>query len=89
MLRGYEMADALRDEAAFDMFFTLLRRTIAAATVAALRGTADAAQQRLASLRSPADWGETWERMGQIHAETERSNLDKRQAVVTALALLG
>jgi DNA polymerase-3 subunit delta' len=89
LLRGYEMADALRDEAAFDMFFTLLRQTIAAATTATLRGTADAAQQRLASLRTPADWGETWARMGQIHAETERSNLDKRQAVVTALALLG
>ena len=89
LLRGYEMADALRDEAAFDMFFTLLRQTIAAAVTAALRGSPDAQQQRLASLLPPAAWGDIWERIGQIHADTERSNLDKRQAVVTALALLG
>jgi DNA polymerase-3 subunit delta' len=89
LLRGYEMADALRDEAAFDMFFTLLRQTIAGAVTAALRGSPDARQLHLASQRPPDSWGDIWARIGQIHAETERANLDKRQAVVTALALLG
>ncbi len=89
LLRGYDMADALREEAAFDLFFTLLRQRIAAAITASLRGTADHAQQRLASLRTPAAWGDIWARIGEIHAETERANLDRRQAVVTALSLLG
>ncbi len=89
LLRGYDMADGLRDEVAFDMFFTLLRQTIAAAATASVRGVADAAQQRLASLRPAVAWSEIWQRIGQIHEETQRHNLDKRQAVVTALALLG
>ena len=53
------------------------------------RHCSDARQRHLASLLSPAAWGDIWERIGQIHAETERANLDNRQAVVTALALLG
>ncbi len=89
LLRGYEMADALREEAAFDLFFALLRQSIAAAAAASLRGTADAVQQRLASFRPAAAWADIWSRIGQIHADTERANLDRRQAIVTALSLLG
>ena len=88
LLRGYEMADALRDETAFDMFFALLRQSIAAAITASLRGTADPAQQRLASLRDAQDWTASWSRIGEIQSETDWNNLDKRQAVVTALGLL-
>jgi DNA polymerase-3 subunit delta' len=80
LLRGYEMADALRDEVAFDMFFALLRQAIAAAVTAPLRaGHAPAHSQA---------WTDIWSRIGEIQAETDRHNLDRRQAVVTALGLL-
>jgi len=80
LLRGYEMADALRDEVAFDMFFALLRQAIAAAVTASLRaGHAPAHSQA---------WTDIWSRIGEIQAETDRHNLDRRQAVVTALGLL-
>ncbi len=88
LLRAYDMADALRDEVAFDMFFTLLRQAISAAVTAQLRGAADAAQARLAGLRDVQGWGAVWSRIGEIYEETGRHNLDKRQAVVTALGLL-
>ncbi len=89
LLRAYEMADALRDEAAFDMFFALLRQAIAGALTAQLRGVADAAQARLAGLRDMAGWGGVWARLGEIQGETDGYNLDRRQAVVTALGVLG
>jgi DNA polymerase-3 subunit delta' len=88
LLRGYEMADALREEVAFDMFFTLLRQAIAAAVTAQLRGGATAAQARLAAIRDAEAWGAVWSRIGEIQRETAQHNLEKRQAVVTALGLL-
>jgi hypothetical protein len=33
-------------------------------------------------------WTDIWSRIGEIQAETDRHNLDRRQAVVTALGLL-
>jgi DNA polymerase-3 subunit delta' len=88
LLRGYEMADALRDEMAFSMFFVLLRQSIASAITAQLRGTANGGQQRLAGLKDIRVWGAIWSRIGDIQNETDWHNLDKRQAVVTALGLL-
>ena len=88
LLRGYEMADALREETSFELFFSLLRAGIAAAVGAHLRGAADAAQARLLSLRGPAAWGEIWARLGDLQRETDQFNLDRRQAVVTGLGLL-
>jgi DNA polymerase-3 subunit delta' len=80
LLRGYEMADALRDEVAFDMFFALLRQAIAAAVTAPLRaGHVPPHTESYTAI---------WSRLGEIQAETDRHNLDKRQAVVTALGLL-
>jgi DNA polymerase-3 subunit delta' len=80
LLRGYEMADSLRDEVAFDMFFALLRQAIASAVTTPLRAGHAPAHTR--------SWTEIWSRIGEIQAETDRHNLDRRQAVVTALGLL-
>jgi DNA polymerase-3 subunit delta' len=80
LLRGYDMADALRDEVAFDMFFALLRQAIAAAVTAPLRAGQVPAQT--------GHYTAIWSRLGEIQAETDRHNLDRRQAVVTALGLL-
>ncbi len=88
LLRGYEMADALRDQAAFETFMGLLQRGIAAAVSASVRGTADAAQRRLADARPLVRWAETAEAIGRLAEETERSNMDRRQAVVAGLALV-
>jgi DNA polymerase-3 subunit delta' len=86
--RAYEIADQLREEAAFDLFFGVLRAGISAAVAAGLRGMADPVQARLAALRSPAAWGEIWSALTRLHDETGRFNLDRRQAVVAGLALL-
>ncbi len=83
LLRGYEMADALRDEVAFDLFFVLLRQAIAAAIAAAVRKTV-----QHPAITNLDQWGAIWARIGEIHRETDRHNLDKRQAVVLALGLL-
>jgi DNA polymerase-3 subunit delta' len=88
LLRGYEMADQLRDEAAFDLFFSILLAAIAGAVAAQLRGVADPLQARIATLRAPSAWGETWSALTRLHDETGRFNLDRRQAVVAGLALL-
>jgi DNA polymerase-3 subunit delta' len=88
MLRGYEIADGLKEEAAFDLFFSLLRGAIATAVTAHLRGAADALQARLLSLRGPAEWGALWARLGDLQRETAQHNLERRQAVVAGLSLL-
>jgi DNA polymerase-3 subunit delta' len=88
LLRGYEMADKLKEEAAFELFFGLLRGAIAAAVTAHLRGAADAVQTRLVGLRGVQGWGAVWSRLGEIQLETERHNLERRQAVVAGLGLL-
>jgi DNA polymerase-3 subunit delta' len=88
LLRGYEMADQLKEEAAFELFFTLLRGGIAGAVTANLRGGADEVQARLVGLRGVEGWGGVWTRLGEIQRETAWHNLERRQAVVTGLGLL-
>ncbi len=66
----------------------LLHQGIAAAVTAHLRGTADAAQSRLIASASPVRWAETAEAIARLADETERSNMDRRQATVAGLALL-
>ena len=88
LLRAYEMADSLREQAAFETFMGLLQRGIASAVSASLRGTADTVQSRLVQSRSPLRWAETAEAIGRLADETERSNMDRRQATVAGLALL-
>ncbi len=88
LLRAYEFADRLREQAAFETFAGLLRRAIARAIVATVRGTADPAQSRLVATRPIQAWGDITERLARLTDETEALNLDRRQAVVAGLALL-
>lgn len=88
--KAYVVADALaRGETAFSNFFDLLRAGIAAAVRDAARGTADEEQSRLIALRPLDAWGDVWHALTRLQDETERFNLDKRQAVVAGLGMLG
>jgi DNA polymerase-3 subunit delta' len=88
-LRGYEIADALgRGESGFSTFMELLRASLAAALRETVRGRADAEQERVAQLRPLDAWGDVWHALGALQDETERFNLDKRQAIVMGLDLL-
>ncbi len=89
LTRAYAAADRIgRSDTAYDLFMDLLRGAISGAVRAALRGEADAVQARLAALRPAAAWGELWEALTRLQADTDRLNLDKRQAVVEGVALL-
>jgi DNA polymerase-3 subunit delta' len=88
LLRAYAFSDALREQAAFETFMGLLQRGVAAAVAAHVRGTADAAQARLVAARSVVGLAETAQALGRLVDETERVNMDRRQAVVAGLALL-
>ena len=77
LLRGYEMADALRDQVAFEMFMGLLARGLAGAAGAAAR-------QGLPAMRA----AETALGVQLLLDETERANMDRRQAVIAGLALV-
>ena len=73
-----------RDAGALGIFFFLLRRALGAATRAAARGQA----LPFLTARSLADWAGLWDRLGRLADETERLNLDRKQAVLTGLAWL-
>lgn len=87
--RALEVCDALgRSETGFSTFMDLLRAGIAAAVRDAARGRADPDQQRLASQRPLDAWGELWHGLTALQDETERANLDKRQALIEGLGML-
>lgn len=88
-LNYHVFADRLgRDENAFGTFMEVLRSRIAVALRAASHDAANPEQTRIAQLRPLAAWGDVWQGLVQIEAETERFNLDKRQAMIAGLALL-
>ena len=87
LLRVYQISDSLRDQAPFETFMDLLHRGIAGAVGAYVRGTADPVQTRLVESKSPAAWAETAQKLAQIAFETEKANMDRRQALVAGLAL--
>lgn len=88
--RGYEIADALgRSETGFSTFMDLLRAGISAAVRDTVRGHADPEQARLAALRPLDAWGEVWQGLTRLQNETERFALDKRQALVASVGILG
>jgi len=74
-----------RGGGAFSTFFGLLRQAIASGVHAA--GMGQAAPGWVA-LRPLAEWSALWDRLGRLAEETERLNLDRKQAVLTALAEL-
>ncbi len=87
--RAHGLVDRLgRGESGFATFMELLLAGIAAAVRAAARGRADPGQQRLLGTRPLDAWGEVWQALSSLADETERFNLDRRQAVVSGLALL-
>jgi DNA polymerase-3 subunit delta' len=87
--RAYTAADTLvKGDTAFSTFMDLLRAALAAAVRNSVRGRADPAQARLAALRSPGSWVELWENLSRLQAETEWFSLDRRQAIVSGLAML-
>ncbi len=89
VLQAHGIADKLgREETAFSTFMTLLRAAIAAAVRDAAAGRADPDQTRLLGNRPLDAWVEAWETLGQLQDATEGAYLDKRQAIVTGLALL-
>ncbi len=89
VLRAYEVADKLsRNDAGFATFMDLLRDAVSAVVRNRVRGQADAGQQRLADLKPLAEWGDLWHALTRLQDDTERFNLDKRQAIVSTLDLL-
>ena len=88
--RAYAVADNVtRGDTAFSNFMDLLRAGIAAAVRDVVRGRGDEEQSRLVALRPLDAWGDVWHALTRLQDETERFNLDKRQAIVSGLALLG
>lgn len=88
--KAYAVADTLaRGDTAFSNFMDLLRADIAAAVRDVVRGQGDEAQSRLVALRPLDAWGDVWHALTRLQDETERFNLDKRQAVVAGLGMLG
>jgi DNA polymerase III subunit delta' len=89
LLRAYELADGLgRSEGGFATFMELLRRGLARAVREAVRGSADPVQSRVAGLRPLDAWGDLWDALTRLQDETERLNLDKRQAIISGIAML-
>ena len=87
--RSYEVADRLgRSDGAFTTFMDLLRRDLAAAVRGAARGEGPGGGAGWLAARPLADWAEVWHALTGLQAETERFHLDRRQAVVSGLALL-
>jgi DNA polymerase-3 subunit delta' len=88
--RGYEIADLLgRSETGYSVFMNMLRATIAAVVRDSVRGRVDPDQFRIAGLRTPDAWGELWQGLTKLQSETERFSLDKRQAIVAGIGMLG
>jgi DNA polymerase III subunit delta' len=88
--RAYAVADTLgRGDTGFTTFMDLLRASIAAAVRDVVRGRGDEEQARLVALRPLAAWGDVWHALTRLQDETERFSLDKRQAIVAGLGMLG
>ena len=84
----HDIADRVttrRDAAALSTFMALLRRALAAGLRAAARGGTPAPWT---AGRSLAEWSTLWEKLGRLADETERLNLDRKQAVLSGLGML-
>jgi DNA polymerase-3 subunit delta' len=85
-LRAFEIAEKLggRAQDDFTPFMTLLRDGLADIVRRAARGH----PERLLTLRPLAEWAELWQSLTRIQDETERLNLDRRQALLSSIAML-
>ena len=86
--RAHEVADRLLRQDGFTPFMALLQEGISRAVRDAVRGRSDPTQLAQVAQRPLAAWGELWHALGRIQQDTERSHLDKRHAIVSALTLL-
>jgi DNA polymerase III subunit delta' len=91
--RAHSIADQVagrRDAAAaLAVFMGLMRRALAGALRQAGRGGGTgAATPAWVASRSLADWATLWDKLGRLADETERLNLDRKQAVLTGLSWL-
>ncbi len=84
-LRGYEMADSLRDQGAFETFMGLLARGLARAAGFMVRGQANPGPPQT---RSAFHLAEASAGIQHLLRETEHANMDRRQAVIAGLALV-
>jgi len=83
---GQSIADALGPEG-FSTFMDLLRARLADAVRGAARGH-NSLGSRLATVRPLEAWVDVWQALTQLQSDTERFNMDKRQAVLNGLGLL-
>jgi len=74
-----------RDPAALSLFVFLLRRGLSGALRQAARAGAAAPW---VSARPLAEWSTLWDGLGRLADDTERLNLDRKQALLTGLAML-
>ncbi len=51
-------------------------------------GAGDPVQRRLTELRPLDAWGDVWHALTRLQDETERLHLDRRQAVISGIAML-
>ena len=82
--RALEIAEKLggRAEDSFTPFMTLLRSALADGISAAARGGPAMGQRPLGA------WVDLWQSLGTIQDETERLNLDRRQALLSSITKL-
>jgi DNA polymerase III subunit delta' len=85
----HALADTLgRNEDGFSTFMELLRAAVASAVRDVARGRPDPDQARMIGMRPLDAWVDVWHALTRLQDETENAYLDKRQALVTGLALL-
>ena len=95
-LRAFEIAEKLggRAQDDFTPFMTLLRDGLAdivrrAARVHPEEGHPEGGHpERLLGVRPLVEWAELWQSLTRIQDETERLNLDRRQALLSSIAML-
>jgi DNA polymerase-3 subunit delta' len=90
LTRAIAIAEQLggRAEDRFTPFMTLFRDALADIVRRAARAAPNAPPERLATLRPLAEWAELWQSLTHIQDETERLNLDRRQALLSSIQLL-
>jgi len=89
LLRAYDIADTIgRGEGGFTTFMDLLRAALSRAVRGAARGQADPTRHVMLAQLPLDAWSDVWHALTRLQDETEHLNLDKRQAIVSAIALL-
>ena len=76
-----------RDPAALPLFMSLLRRGLSAGAAAGGAGRGGGGRPG-SPARPLAEWSTLWDSLGRLADETERLNLDRKQALLTGLAML-